>query len=46
MEDNRLPCHETCLETRDINNKCDGSCLSGTPDYEQRLEQARIYNEK
>ena len=43
--DNRYDCHESCLETRDGGNKCDGSCLNGTPDLEDRLEQVRIYNE-
>ena len=45
MEDNRYTCHEDCKCTHDINNKCDGNCLTSIPNIEDRLEQVRIYNE-
>ena len=45
MVDNRYECHQDCMCTHDSNNKCDGHCIGGTPDLEDRLEQVRIYNE-
>ena len=45
MEDNRYDCHEDCVMTHEINNKCDGNCIGGIPDYQDRIKKALEHNE-
>lgn len=43
--DNRYDCHQDCMCTHDLNNKCDGNCIGGTPDLQDRLQKAQEHEE-
>ncbi len=45
MEDNRFDCHEECVNTQDLNNKCDGNCIGGTPNIEERWQKSQEHIE-
>lgn len=40
MPDNRYDCHEECVMTHDVNNKCDGNCIGTVPDFQDRIKKA------
>jgi len=44
MEDNRLDCDEICKCTHDVNNKCDGHCISSVENFEERIRLAQEHN--